>query len=75
MDADQVAGGVAEGAVAYAVRLVRRFLDHLGLPANLRGNIETHYYNAGHMMYVRLPDLEKLRRDVREFYAKADGLK
>jgi carboxypeptidase C (cathepsin A) len=49
-------------------------LAHLGLPADLRGDIETHYYDAGHMMYVRLPDLAKLRRDVQAFYAKADGL-
>ena len=31
MDADQVARGVAEGAVAKAVRLLGRFLDDLGI--------------------------------------------
>ena len=30
LDADQVAGGVAEGAVADAVGLLDRFLDDLG---------------------------------------------
>src|SRR5688572_17540587 len=30
LDADQVARGIAEGAVAHAVGLVRRLLDHLG---------------------------------------------
>src|SRR3954470_10868046 len=30
-DADEVAGGVAEGAVAHSVRLVGRFLDDLGV--------------------------------------------
>jgi carboxypeptidase C (cathepsin A) len=48
-------------------------VSHLGLPESLRGNVETHYYDAGHMMYVRLPDLEKLRRDTAAFYEKAKG--
>lgn len=30
LDADQVAGGIADGAVAYSVRLVGRFFHHLG---------------------------------------------
>ena len=31
LDADQVAGGIAEGAVADAVRLLGRLLDDLGV--------------------------------------------
>jgi carboxypeptidase C (cathepsin A) len=46
-------------------------MNHLGLPPALQGNVETHYYDAGHMMYIRLADLEKLTRDVGAFYGKA----
>lgn len=46
-------------------------ISHLGLPAALQSNVETHYYDAGHMMYVRLPDLEKLQRDAESFYERA----
>jgi carboxypeptidase C (cathepsin A) len=29
------------------------------------------YYEAGHMMYVHEPSMEKLRKDVEAFYEKA----
>jgi carboxypeptidase C (cathepsin A) len=44
---------------------------HLGLDPELRGNITSAYYGAGHMMYVRLEDLKKLKADVAKFYAAA----
>src|SRR5262245_41278421 len=42
LDADQVAGGIAEGAVANAVRLVGRLLDDLGVAGlqPLEGGVE-----------------------------------
>ena len=43
--------------------------DHLGLHASLRGNITTSCYEAGHMMYVHKPSLEKLAKALREFVA------
>jgi carboxypeptidase C (cathepsin A) len=46
-------------------------MAHLGLPASLRSNIETHYYDAGHMMYIREADLAKLHADTRAFFTKA----
>lgn len=49
-------------------------MHHLGLPPSLRANIETHFYHAGHMMYIRLPDLQKLTTDTRAFYEKARSL-
>lgn len=48
-------------------------LTHLGLPADRRANVTVRYYDAGHMMYVRLPDLEKLKADAAEFYRGAVG--
>jgi carboxypeptidase C (cathepsin A) len=50
-------------------------MNHLGLPESLRANVEIHHYGAGHMMYIRQPDLAQLRQDVAEFYAKASGVK
>ena len=44
-------------------------LDHLGLAPELRKNIEVSYYEAGHMMYVHRPSLEKLAAELRRFVA------
>lgn len=45
--------------------------EHLGLDPSLRGNIHKAFYESGHMMYVRLADLEKLKSDVTSFYRTA----
>ena len=42
-------------------------IDHMQLDPELRGNIRAAYYEAGHMMYVRLEDLAKFRRDYLAF--------
>ncbi len=52
----------------YAMRYT---LDHLGLPEHLRENLTVEYYDAGHMMYVHEPSLEKLRTDLLAFYESA----
>jgi carboxypeptidase C (cathepsin A) len=44
-------------------------MDHLGLPAKLQGHIDLKYYDAGHMMYVHVPSLEKLSANVDAFIA------
>ena len=54
----------------YAMEYTR---DHLELPAELRANFSTGYYEGGHMMYVHQPSLEKLRHDLLEFYDSAIG--
>jgi carboxypeptidase C (cathepsin A) len=46
-------------------------LDHLGLDPTLRGNVTGGYYEAGHMMYVHMDYLKKLRHDVEAFYKSA----
>ena len=40
---------------------------HLGLPPELRGNVSMSWYEAGHMMYVRVASLAKLRADLAAF--------
>lgn len=45
--------------------------NHLGLDESLRGNVSMGYYEAGHMMYIHLPALEALKRDLAEFIEKA----
>ncbi len=44
---------------------------HLGLDPSLRDNVTRSYYESGHMMYIRMADLAKLKQDVAAFYARA----
>ncbi len=46
---------------------IRYSLDHLQLDPALRGNISYAEYESGHMMYVNLPDLKKLQKDLETF--------
>jgi len=39
-------------------------MDHLGLPENLRPDIDLQYYEAGHMMYLREDSLVKLKANI-----------
>ena len=41
--------------------------NHLGLDPSLAGNIHMEYFDAGHMMYLHAPSLEKLSSGLREF--------
>lgn len=41
--------------------------SHMGLDPEVRKNVNMEYYEAGHMMYVHKPSLEKLAEDLREF--------
>ena len=42
-------------------------LDHMSLDGNYRTNIVYAQFDAGHMMYINLPDLRKLQKVVEEF--------
>ncbi len=42
-------------------------LSALNLDNSLKGNISTHYYEAGHMMYIESNSLRKLKSDVAKF--------
>lgn len=41
--------------------------SHLGLDESLRDNISMGYYEAGHMMYISMPSLAKLKDDLAGF--------
>jgi carboxypeptidase C (cathepsin A) len=45
--------------------------NHLGLDPSLSGNISMEYYEAGHMMYIHLPSMGKLKQDLAAFIHKA----
>jgi carboxypeptidase C (cathepsin A) len=48
-------------------------INHLSLDAALANNISTHYYEAGHMMYVHEPSLKAMVKDMRAFVKRALG--
>jgi carboxypeptidase C (cathepsin A) len=45
--------------------------DHLSLDESLRGHLSGGYYEAGHMMYVHMPSLAKLKSDLAKFMQDA----
>ena len=50
-------------------------LSHMGLDPTQRTRIVTHEYEAGHMMYIKLEELGKLKKDVAEFIESSLGAK
>jgi carboxypeptidase C (cathepsin A) len=42
-------------------------MDHLGLPAELRGHIHFQYYDSGHMIYLNENALPKLKANIASF--------
>lgn len=46
-------------------------ISHMGLDRRLRSNVSVSYYEAGHMMYIDVASLAKLKRDVRAFIASS----
>lgn len=42
-------------------------VNHLGLPAHLAERVELSYFEAGHMMYLHLPSLKKLGKELTAF--------
>lgn len=64
-----VANGYFDLATPYSA--TEYTFRHLGLPAELQGNVEMAYYEAGHMMYVHQPSLAKLGKDLSAFVRAA----
>lgn len=64
-----VANGYYDLATPYFA--TRYTFDHLGLEKELQGNISMSYYEAGHMMYVHMPSLAKLKQELAEFIQSA----
>jgi carboxypeptidase C (cathepsin A) len=46
-------------------------IDHMYLDASLKQNIKTAYYEAGHMMYIDVNSLARLKQDVSAFIQDA----
>ena len=46
-------------------------LSHMDLPAELRGNVQFGYYPSGHMIYLNVEALHKLKDDLAGFITKA----
>jgi carboxypeptidase C (cathepsin A) len=45
--------------------------DHLGLDPSLRDNVSMGYYDAGHMMYIHIPSLKAMKKDLSKFIQSA----
>ena len=46
-------------------------LNHMALDSSLVGNLDLHYYEAGHMMYIHMPSLKAQAKHLRDFVRKA----
>jgi carboxypeptidase C (cathepsin A) len=53
--------------LATPYRATEYFIDQMPLPDSLRSNVMIQYYDAGHMMYVHPPSLDKFRKDLASF--------
>jgi carboxypeptidase C (cathepsin A) len=62
-----VALGYYDGATPYFA--AEHVLAHLAIPDELRENVESAYYPAGHMMYVHEPSRLQQSRDLANFIA------
>jgi carboxypeptidase C (cathepsin A) len=60
-----VANGFYDLATPYLA--TRYTFKHLGLDKSLLGNLRMGYYEAGHMMYIHIPSLVKLKEELVEF--------
>jgi len=45
--------------------------NHLGLHADLQRNVTMEYYEAGHMMYIHMPSLKRMKTDLAKFMRSA----
>jgi carboxypeptidase C (cathepsin A) len=50
-------------------------MHHLPIPPALQSNIEYHYYQSGHMVYVRQPTLVELHDAVADFIRRTQGVR
>jgi carboxypeptidase C (cathepsin A) len=64
-----VASGYFDLATPYSA--TDHTFRHLGLDPSLEANVTVAYYEAGHMMYIHRPSLEKLKADLAAFIAAA----
>lgn len=50
-------------------------MHHMAIPPELQKNIEYHYYQSGHMVYVHLPTLKELHDNVAAFISKTANIR
>jgi len=48
--------------------------NHLGLDESLQKNISMEYYDAGHMMYIHLPSLKQMKKDLAKFIKESTNI-
>jgi len=48
---------------------------HIGFEPDYAQRINLHYYEAGHMMYIRRPSREQLKKDIAAFYETAANMR
>ncbi|MEM7704773.1 MAG: carboxypeptidase [Pseudomonadota bacterium] len=60
--------------MATPIGATRFDIKHLDIPEEARDRIRMEYYEAGHMMYLHEPSLEKFRRDLAGFIRDTDRL-
>jgi len=48
--------------------------NHLGLSEDLRKNVSMGYYEAGHMMYIHMPSLRRMKTDLAKFIKGASNV-
>ena len=63
-----IAAGWYDGACPYFA--AQHTVAHLGLPEELRGNVEFRYFPAGHMMYVHEPSRLAQATQLAEFVSR-----
>lgn len=66
-----VANGYYDLATPYAA--TEHTFRHMGLDPSLQDNVTMGYYEAGHMMYIHMESLKKLRADLLAFLSSAVG--
>ncbi len=64
-----IANGYYDLATPYFA--TRYTFDHLQLDESLRENYSMTFYEAGHMMYVHMPSLAQLKKDMADFLLSA----
>ena len=50
-------------------------MRHLPVPPNIRANIEYHYYESGHMVYIRPEQLRELHDNVADFIRRTSNVR
>jgi carboxypeptidase C (cathepsin A) len=60
-----VANGYFDLATPYFA--TRYTFDQMSLDPSLQGNVRMGFYEAGHMMYIHIPSLEKLKAELTDF--------